>query len=96
MNQNKIDTVAGALPINAYVDGKLAGESWTGDQRSSADELIATLCWAANELSRRSYGLRAGDIVSTGSPHEPAPAVPGAEIVVRFGDVGEVGVVLEA
>lgn len=84
------------LPINSYVDDKIAGPSKEGDQRSTADELIDALCWAANELSRRGLSFRAGDVVATGATTEPAPAVPGAELAARFGDLGEVKVTLEA
>ena len=85
-----------SLPVDVYFDGKLVGPTWTGDHRSSTEQLVAALTWAANELSRRGFGLAAGDVVSTGSPHEPVPAVPGAETVARFGDIGEIRVTLEA
>jgi len=50
------------------------------------------MVWIANELSRRGYGLAAGDIVATGtftglhSVHEPA------SIVADFGSMGRVDV----
>ena len=48
------------------------------------NELYAALNWAANELSRHGLGFRAGQVISTGSPHEPVAAVPGAEAVIRI------------
>jgi len=50
------------------------------------------MVWIANELSRRGYGLAAGDIVATGTftglhfVHEPAP------VVADFGSLGRVEV----
>ena len=87
--------VAG-LPVNLYLDGRLAGESWEGDQRCSLGELYAALHWGANHLSGRGLGFRAGQVVSTGSPHLPVPAEPGAEAVIRYGDLGEIRVTVEA
>ena len=87
--------VAG-LPVNLYLDGELAGESWEGEQRCSLDELFAALHWGANHLSGRGLGFRAGQVVSTGSPHQPVPAMPGAEAVIRYGDLGEIRVTVEA
>ena len=64
--------------------------------RCRLDELYTALTWGANELSRRGLGFRAGQVISTGSPHEPVAAVPGAEAVVRYGDVGEIRVTFES
>lgn len=80
-----------ALPVQVEVDGVPAGELWTGDARGDP---ISAVCWAANELSRRGLGFQAGDIVSTGSAHEPVPATLGAETIVRFSK-SEVRVTLE-
>lgn len=82
-----------ALPVRPFLDGEPAGgPPWEGEKRCGLDELYAALHWAANELSRRGLGFRAGEIVSTGSPHEPLAAVPGAETVIRYGDLGEIRV----
>jgi 2-keto-4-pentenoate hydratase len=86
-----------ALPVTLYLDGEPAGgPPWEGEKRCSLSELYAALHWAANELSRRGLGFRAGQVISTGSPHEPVAAVPGAEAVVRYGDVGEIRVTFES
>ena len=37
----------------------------------------------------------AGEVVSTGSPHEPVAAVAGADAVIRYGDVGEIRVTFD-
>ncbi len=86
-----------ALPVRPYLDGEPAGgPPWEGAKRCGLSELYAALHWAANELSRRGLGFRAGQIVSTGSPHEPVAAVAGAETVIRYGDLGEVRITFEA
>ncbi len=85
------------LPVGLYLDGELAsGPPWEGAKRCSLSELYAALHWAANELSRRGLGFRAGQVISTGSPHEPVAAVPGVEAVIRYGDIGEVRIRFEA
>ena len=84
------------LPVSLYLDGELAsGPPWEGAKRCSLSELYAALHWTANEVSRRGLGFRAGQVISTGSPHEPVAAVPGAEAVIRYGDVGEVRITFE-
>lgn len=86
-----------SLPVELYMNGTLAsGEAWDGERRCSLDELYAALHWAANELSRRGHGFKAGQVVSTGSPHEPVAAVPGAEVVIRYGDIGEIRATFDA
>ena len=86
-----------ALPVDLYLDGKRAGgPPWEGEKRCTLDELCAALHWAANELSRRGLGFRADQVISTGSPHEPVAAVPGAETVVRYGGHGEIRIVFES
>ena len=86
-----------ALPVSLYLDGEPAGGApWEGEKRCSLGELYAALTWAANELSRRGLGFRAGQVISTGSPHEPVAAVAGAEAVIRYGDVGEIRITFES
>ena len=86
-----------ALPVRPYRDGEPAGgPPWEGAKRCGLSELYAALHWAANELSRRGLGFRAGQVVSTGSPHEPVAAVAGVETVIRYGSLGEVRITFEA
>ena len=82
-----------ALPVRLFIDGELAsGEVWTGDKRCTLDELYTALQWGTNELSRRSLGFKNGQVVTTGSPHEPIPAVADKDIIIRYGDIGEISV----
>ena len=79
------------LPVNLYLDGKLAtGEPWPREQRCDYEEMVKALHWAANELSRRRLGFRKGQIVSTGSPHEPIACLTGAEVIIQYGNIGEI------
>jgi 2-keto-4-pentenoate hydratase len=48
------------------------------------------LTWIAGELGRYGLGLRAGDIVTTGTTTVPAPIGPGDEVRADFGELGEV------
>jgi len=79
------------LPVEVYVDGKLLDNlSHPPENRCSFDELISALQWGANDLSRRGLGFRAGQVVTTGSPHIPVEATAGTEFVIRYGDAGEI------
>lgn len=79
------------LPVSLYIDDKLAsGAPWPRDQRCDFEEMVTALHWATNELSKRGLGFQKNQIISTGSPHEPIAAVPGSEVVVRYGAIGEI------
>ncbi|MCW5773541.1 MAG: fumarylacetoacetate hydrolase family protein [Rhodospirillaceae bacterium] len=48
------------------------------------------LVWLANDLSRRGYGLKAGDAVTTGTVANIHFAAPGMQVSVDFGAIGRV------
>jgi 2-keto-4-pentenoate hydratase len=52
----------------------------------------AALVWVANELRRLGTGLRAGDVVTTGTTTTPAGIGPGDDVVAEFGELGRVEV----
>ena len=54
------------------------------------------LVWAANELSRRGFGLKAGQWISPGSATMPVPIRPGDHVLARFAAFGEIDVRLRA
>ena len=94
------------LPVEVYVDGKQVQETTLRgrpidsltrprEYRCSFDELISALQWGANDLSQRGMGFRAGQVVTTGSPHIPVEATAGSEIVIRYGDAGEIKATFE-
>jgi len=76
--------------VAAYRNGALAGQgsgaNVLGDPRSA-------LVWIANELSTYGDGLRAGDVVITGTCLTPVPVSAGDGIKADFGEFGvlEVG-----
>ena len=78
-----------ALSIGGVVRGKGASAGSLGDP-------LDGLVWIANELSRRGYGLGAGDIIATGTwtglhfVREPAA------VVADFGSLGRVEVHVRA
>lgn len=53
---------------------------------------LTALAWLANHLSSRGMGLRAGEVVTTGTMTNFHPAPIGAEAVADFGDMGQVRV----
>lgn len=78
-----------ACPTALHVNGDLAqagrGANVLGDPR-------AALTWLAGELRRLGSGLRAGDVVTTGTTTTPAPIGPGDDVVADFGVLGTVRV----
>ncbi len=71
----------------AYRNGALAsageGSNVLGDPRIA-------LTWIANELAKFGAGLKAGDIVTTGTCIVPVAVAPGDEFRVDFGELGSV------
>lgn len=78
-----------ASPTALHVNGELArtgrGANVLGDPRTA-------LTWVANELRRLGSGLRAGDVVTTGTTSTPAGIGPGDDVVADFGGLGRVHV----
>ena len=54
------------------------------------------LAWMANELREMGAGLRAGDIVTTGTCVVPYAIMPGARIRADFGDFGSASALITA
>ena len=73
--------------VTAYKNGVPAGVG--SGARVLGDPRIA-LTWVANELRMFGEGLRAGDIVTTGTCVTPVPVAPGDGVRADFGDFGEV------
>lgn len=71
------------LEINGVAAAQGRGASVLGDPRRA-------LAWLAGELARLGPGLRAGDIVTTGTTSVPPHVGPGDEVRASFGDYGEV------
>jgi len=75
--------------VAAYRNGALAaqgsGANVLGDPR-------AALAWVANELRTHGEGLRAGDVVITGTCLTPVPVSAGDSVKADFGDFGALDV----
>jgi len=76
-------------PVTALRNGEVAargsGANVLGDPR-------VALTWLANDRAKRSDGLRAGDVITTGTCVKPVPIAPGDEVVMDFGSLGRVQV----
>jgi 2-keto-4-pentenoate hydratase len=74
------------LQVDLRIDGGPPAANFEGDDRSNP---LDVLLWLANFLSRRGIGLRAGDLVATGSTTHEQPLYAGASATAVFGDLGE-------
>lgn len=78
-----------AHPVVAHKNGAPAergsGANVLGDPR-------VALAWLANDRARRGDGLKAGQVVTTGTCVKPVAIAPGDEMVADFGPLGRVRV----
>ena len=72
-------------------DGRLRRKGTAG---AALDHPMAPLTWLANELSRTGVGLKAGQMVSTGTLTGMLAPKPGETYVADFGSFGSVSVSL--
>ncbi|MSQ20274.1 MAG: hydratase [Betaproteobacteria bacterium] len=77
----------------AYRNGEVAAE---GEGANVLGDPRIALTWIANELATYGEGLKAGDLVSTGTCIVPVAIAPGDEFRVDFGVLGAVSVRLAA
>lgn len=72
---------------SVWINGERAatgsGGNVLGDPRNA-------LAWIAEDLHRHGRGLRAGELVTTGTTTAPVPVGPGDEVRADFGELGEV------
>ena len=79
----------------AGVTARLNGaEAARGSGAEVLGHPLAALTWLANHLARRGPGLRAGEVVTTGSATAIVMARPGDAAVADFGPLGSVEVAL--
>jgi 2-keto-4-pentenoate hydratase len=69
--------------VAGRIDGHGTGANVLGDPRIA-------LTWLANELSGLGIGLKAGQVVTTGTCLTPLPVGPGHEVSGDFGVLGQV------
>ena len=74
-------------PVSLSLNGARAGEGCGANVLG--DPRIA-LTWLANELTVRAGGLKAGQIVTTGTCIQPTDITPGARVLGDFGSLGTV------
>ena len=79
------------ITVDLRIDG---GESRPLLPKRVRAEPFDVFLWAANELSRRGIGLKAGQIVTPGSVNVPEPLPMGSTAVAVFEDFGQVAVSL--
>lgn len=66
-----------------------------GTAAAALDHPMVPLTWLANELSRTGIGLKAGELISTGSLTGMIAGRPGATYEADFGSLGAVAVKIE-
>lgn len=71
--------------VAAYRNGALAGQ---GSGANVLGDPRAALAWIANELRTHGEGLRAGEVVITGTCLTPVPVSAGDKVKADFGDFG--------
>ena len=87
--KNWRDVDFAAVPVDLVIDGEVAAEGLTGEFRIDPIDVVV---WTINDLSRRGYGMAAGDLISTGSATVPTDMSVGSEAIGRFQGLGEVRV----
>lgn len=78
-----LPTLEAALSINSEIRAKGASAASLGDP-------LDGLVWVANDLARRGYALKPGDIVATGTWTGLHFVSAGAAVVADFGSLGRV------
>lgn len=73
--------------VRLLKNGALAAE---GVGANALDDPRIALTWLANHLAMRGIGLKAGDIVTTGTCITPAAIAPGDDVVAEFVGLGQV------
>ena len=72
-------------PVSAWRNGALAGE---GSGANVLGDPRVALAWIANELCAHGPGLRAGEVVITGTCVTPVPVNAGDSVKMDFGEFG--------
>jgi 2-keto-4-pentenoate hydratase len=78
------------LALHAVAAQKNGAPVGTGSGANVLGDPRLALTWIANELSQRGSGLRAGEVVTTGTCVPPVPIAPGDAVVMDFGAFGTV------
>lgn len=76
-------------PVRALKNGQACAE---GSGANALGDPRIALTWLANHLSKRGIGLKAGDIVTTGTCIRPAEIAAGDRFIAEFPGLGRVSV----
>lgn len=74
-------------PVRVLIDGT---ETASGAGRAVDGGCFGAAAWLANRLARDGIGLKAGEIITTGTVTPPVPVGPGQTVVADFGALGRV------
>jgi 2-keto-4-pentenoate hydratase len=75
-----------AHAVTALLNGRPAGEG----RGENVGGPLQALTWVANEIAAYAGGLRAGDLVITGTCVPPVPITSGDRVRMDFGDFGSI------
>jgi len=81
------------LVVQLRINGRKVEDGKGGN---ALGDPLAALAWLANALAKRGGGLKAGDVVNTGTTTALHMAKPGDDAVATFGALGEVRVAFPA
>ena len=73
--------------VEGYRNGKHVS---SGSGANVLGDPLVALTWIANELIEFGEGLRAGQVVTTGTCITPISVTPGDQVQMAFGDLGSV------
>jgi 2-keto-4-pentenoate hydratase len=78
-----------AIAVELAVNGEVAQR---GSSAAVLGNPLTSLAWLANDLAKQGRGLKAGEVVTTGTCTPVVPARRGDEVVARFGALGQAAV----
>ena len=76
-------------PVRVFKNGKVAAE---GKGSNALGDPQLALTWLANERAKRGSGLKAGDVITTGTCITPLAIAPGDAIIAEFTELGRVAI----
>jgi 2-keto-4-pentenoate hydratase len=71
--------------VDAHVNGSLAA---SGSGEAVLGDPVIALTWLVNEVAKYAGGIRAGDLVTTGTCLKPVTIAPGDEVRLDYGVLG--------
>jgi len=81
-----------AQPVRATRNGRPAGE---GSGANALGDPRLALAWLVNERAKRGDGVKAGEVVITGTCLKPVEIEPGDHVIIEFPGLGEMKVAFD-